>query len=163
MEWWLSSSFKKSDGATQSSIGATTKAYWPSKPSTFRKLGWRMSYFQTKHISHRWLFQQAKLLHLGHEKFKCHPRKAYWRVTICGEFWSNGIIGIFLFENDKGDIVPVNGEHYHSMQINWYFAEIVAEDIHNIRFQENGASYHTAHAKINILLPILINGKKTKN
>ena len=40
-----------------------------------------------------------------------HPK----RVTICCGFWSRGIIEAFLFENDQGEGVTVNGDRYRAI------------------------------------------------
>ena len=37
-----------------------------------------------------------------------HPK----RVTVCGGFWSRGIIGPFFFENEQWEEVTVNGDRY---------------------------------------------------
>ena len=37
------------------------------------------------------------------------------RVTVCGSFWAEGIIGPYFFENEAGAAVLVNGLSYRTM------------------------------------------------
>ena len=40
-----------------------------------------------------------------------HPKQ----VTVWCGFWSRGIIGPFFFENEQGESVTVNDDHYRAM------------------------------------------------
>ena len=67
---------------------------------------------------------------------------------------SRGIIGLFFFENKQGEAVTVNADHYQEMLNEFLFTKIEEEDIDNIRFQQDGATCHTAEATLNILRPV---------
>ena len=41
-------------------------------------------------------------------------------IVWCG-FWAGGVIGPYLFENDVGEAITVNGERYRSMIIDNQF------------------------------------------
>ena len=49
-----------------------------------------------------------------------HPK----RITVWYGFWSRGIIGPFLLENEQGVAVTVNGDRYRAMLNEFLFAEI---------------------------------------
>ena len=53
-----------------------------------------------------------------------HPK----RVTVWCEFWSRGIIGLFVFENEQGEAVTVNGDRYRAILTKFLFTEIEEED-----------------------------------
>ena len=57
---------------------------------------------------------------------------------------SNCIIQPFLFENAQGEAVTVNGDRYRAMLNEFLFTKIEENDIGNICFQQDGATYHTA-------------------
>ena len=76
------------------------------------------------------------------------------RVTVWCGYWSRGIIGQFFFENEQGEAVTVNGEHYRAMLNEFLFTKIEEEDIGNIWFQQNGATCHTAEATLDVLRPV---------
>ena len=78
-----------------------------------------------------------------------HPK----RVTWCG-FWSRGIIGPFFFESKQGEAITVNDDHYRAMLNELLFTKIEEKDIGNIWFQQDGATFHTAEATLDILLPV---------
>ena len=52
----------------------------------------------------------------------------------------------FLFENEQGEAVIVNGDRYRAMLNEFLFTKIEKEDIRNIWFQQDGATCHTAEA-----------------
>ena len=56
------------------------------------------------------------------------------RVTVWCGFWSSGIIGPFFFENEQGEAVTVNGDHYRAMLNKFLFTKIEEESIGNIWF-----------------------------
>ena len=95
--------------------------------------------------------KQAKLLHLGHRK----PATIYWKAdapkTSLVRIWSRGIIGPFFFENKQGEAVTVNGDRYRAMLNEFLFTKIEEKDIHNIWFQQEGATCHTAEATLDVL------------
>ena len=79
-----------------------------------------------------------------------HPK----RVAVWCDFLSKGIIAPFFFENDQGDAVTVNGDHYWAMLNEFFFTKIEEEDIGNIWFQKDDATCHTT---FNVLRPIFEN------
>ena len=79
-----------------------------------------------------------------------HPK----RVTVWCEFWSRGIIGSFVFENEQGEAVTVNGDCYSTMLNEFLFTKIEEEDIGNIWFEQDGATCHTAEATLDVALAL---------
>ena len=61
-----------------------------------------------------------------------HPKQ----VTVWCEFSSRGIIGPFFFENEQGEAVTVNGDHYRALLNEFMFTKIEEEDIGNIWLQQ---------------------------
>ena len=61
-----------------------------------------------------------------------HPK----RLTAWCGFWSRGIIGLFFFENEQGEVVTVNGDRYRAILNEFLFTKIDEEDIGNIGFQQ---------------------------
>ena len=57
------------------------------------------------------------------------------RVTVWFGFWSRGII--VFYENEQGEAVTVNGDHYRAMLNEFLFTKIEGEDIGNIWFQQD--------------------------
>ena len=49
-----------------------------------------------------------------------HPTQ----VTVWCGFWSRGIIGPFLFENEQGEAVTVNSDRYRAMLYEFLFTKI---------------------------------------
>ena len=79
-----------------------------------------------------------------------HPK----RITVWCRFWSRGIIRQFFFENEQGEAVTVNGRRYGAMLNEFLFTKIEEKDIGNIWFQQDGATCHTAEAKLDVLCPV---------
>ena len=57
-----------------------------------------------------------------------HPK----RFTVCCGFSSRGIIGPFLFENEQGETVTVNGDCYRAMLNEFLLTKIEEEVVGNI-------------------------------
>ena len=76
------------------------------------------------------------------------------RVTVWCGIWSRGIIGSFLFENEQGVAVTVNGDRYRAMLNEFLFTKIEEEDIGIIWFQQDGTTSHTAEATLVVLRPV---------
>lgn len=76
-----------------------------------------------------------------------HPQ----RVNVCCRFWAVGIIGPFYFRYEQGDAVIVNGERYHTMLNEFLFPNIQENDMDDIWFQQDRATYYTANATVDIL------------
>ena len=73
----------------------------------------------------------------------------------CG-FWSRATIRPFLFQNDQGEAVIVNGDLYRAMLNEFSFTKIEEENISNIWFQQDGAMCHTAEATLDVLSPVFV-------
>ena len=67
---------------------------------------------------------------------------------------SSGIIGPFFFENEQGEAVTVNGDHYRALLKESLFTKIEEEGIGHIWFQQDGPSCHTAEAALDVLRPV---------
>jgi len=72
-------------------------------------------------------------------------------LTVWCGFWSGGIIGPYFFRNEVGNTVTVNGERYRSMITNFLWPQLEEVDLHNIWFQQDGATCHTARATTELL------------
>ena len=68
-----------------------------------------------------------------------HPK----RVTVWCGFRSRGISALFFFANKQGEDITVNGDNCRAMFNKFLFTKIEEEDIGNIWFQQDGATYHT--------------------
>ena len=60
----------------------------------------------------------------------------------------------FFFENEQAEVVTVNGDHYRAMLNKFLFTKIEEKDIGNIWLQQDGATYHTAKATLDVLRPV---------
>ncbi|GFT34827.1 putative DD41D transposase [Trichonephila clavipes] len=57
-----------------------------------------------------------------------------------------------FFKNDEGHNVPVNGDdRYRAMITNFFIPELNNHDVQELRFQQDGATCHTAHTTIDFL------------
>ncbi|GFU59840.1 uncharacterized protein TNCV_4726081 [Trichonephila clavipes] len=73
-----------------------------------------------------------------------HPEK----LTVWCALWTGGIIRPYFFKNDEGHNVTVNGDRYRAMITNFFIPELNNHDVQELWFQQNGATCHTARAKI---------------
>ncbi|GFU76245.1 putative transposable element [Trichonephila clavipes] len=76
-----------------------------------------------------------------------HPEK----LTVWCALWAAGIIGPYFFKNDEGHKVTVNGDRYRSMITNFFIPELSNHDVQELWFQQDGATWHTARATIELL------------
>ncbi|GFV86172.1 DUF4817 domain-containing protein [Trichonephila clavipes] len=76
-----------------------------------------------------------------------HPDK----LTVCCALWAGGIIGPYFFKNDEGHNVTVNGDRYRAMITNFFIPELNNHDVQELWFQQDGGTYHTARATIDLL------------
>ncbi|GFS75960.1 rapamycin-insensitive companion of mTOR [Trichonephila clavipes] len=76
-----------------------------------------------------------------------HPEK----LTVWCALWAGGIIGPYFFKNDEGHNVTVNGDRYRAMITNFFIPELNNHDVQELWFQQDGATCHTAHARIDLL------------
>ena len=89
------------------------------------------------------------LSHVEHRKLT-QPK----RVNNCCGFCSKAITGPFFFENKQGEAVTVNGDRYRIMLNEFLFTKIEEENIGNIWFHLDGATWHTAEATLDVLSPV---------
>ncbi|GFV44985.1 transposable element Tc3 transposase [Trichonephila clavipes] len=75
-----------------------------------------------------------------------HPEK----LTVWCALWFGGIIGPY-FKNDEGHNVIVNGDRYRAMITNFFIPELNNHDVQELWFHQDGATYHTARATIDLL------------
>ncbi|GFT75598.1 transposable element Tc3 transposase [Trichonephila clavipes] len=97
-----------------------------------------------------WLRQQTKLPHLHLQVYvetPLHPEK----LTVWCALWAGGIIGPYFFKNDKSHNVTVNGDRYRAIITNFFIPELNNHDVQELRFQQDGATCHTARATIDSL------------
>ncbi|GFU92383.1 transposase [Trichonephila clavipes] len=80
-------------------------------------------------------------------KTPLHPEK----LTVWCALWAGGIIGPYLFKNDEGHKVSVNGDRYRAMITNFFIPELNNHDVQEVWFQQDGATCHTARATIDLL------------
>ncbi|GFT35715.1 uncharacterized protein TNCV_2944031 [Trichonephila clavipes] len=64
---------------------------------------------------------------------------------------AGGIIGPYFFKNDEGHNVTVNGDRYRAIITNFFIPELNNHDVEELRFQQDGATCHTACATIDLL------------
>ncbi|GFY36301.1 transposable element Tc3 transposase [Trichonephila clavipes] len=76
-----------------------------------------------------------------------HPEK----LNVWCPLWAGGIIGPYFFKNDEGHNVTVNGDRYRAMITNFFIPELNNHDVQELRFQQDGATCHTARATIDLL------------
>ncbi|GFU18381.1 DUF4817 domain-containing protein [Trichonephila clavipes] len=76
-----------------------------------------------------------------------HPEK----LTVWCALWAGGIIGPYFFKNDESHNVTVNGDRYRAMITNFFIPELNNHDVQELWFQQDGATYHTARATIDLL------------
>ncbi|GFW29046.1 transposase [Trichonephila clavipes] len=72
-------------------------------------------------------------------------------MTVWCALWDGGIIGQYFFKNDEGHKVTVNGDRYRAMITNFFIPELNNHDVQELRFQQDGATCHTARATIDLL------------
>ena len=61
------------------------------------------------------------------------------------------IIGPYFFENEGGAAVTVNGDTYRTMLTDFIVPALEDIDVDNVWFQQDGATFHTSHATIDLL------------
>ncbi|GFV04455.1 putative DD41D transposase [Trichonephila clavipes] len=73
------------------------------------------------------------------------------KLTVWCALWAGGIIGLYFFKNDDGHNVTVNGDRYRAMITNFFIPELNNHDVQELWFQQDGATCHTARARIDLL------------
>jgi hypothetical protein len=76
-----------------------------------------------------------------------HPQK----ITVWCALWAGGVIGPYVFKNDDGQNVTVNGERYRDMIRSFFVPQLAGINLADMWFQQDGATCHTAHATIDLL------------
>ena len=76
-----------------------------------------------------------------------HPEK----LTVWSGFHSGGIIGPYIFRNERGQPVTVNGERYRLMITDFFLPHLHHMNQRNMWFQQDGATSHTAGATLELL------------
>lgn len=76
-----------------------------------------------------------------------HPQK----ITVWCALWAGGVIGPYVFKNDDGQNVTVNGERYRNMIRNFFVPQLRGINLADMWFQQDGATCHTAGATIDLL------------
>ncbi|GFY26834.1 putative DD41D transposase [Trichonephila clavipes] len=76
-----------------------------------------------------------------------HPEK----LTVWCALWAGGIIGPYIFKNDEGHNVTVNGDRYRAMITNFFIPELNNHDVQELWFQQDDATSNTARATIDLL------------
>ena len=66
------------------------------------------------------------------------------KLTVWCGLWSGGVIGPYVFRNERGQGVTVNGARYRSMITNFFWPKLDGMDLENMWFQQDGATSHTA-------------------
>ncbi|GFU34387.1 uncharacterized protein TNCV_1991701 [Trichonephila clavipes] len=62
---------------------------------------------------------------------------------------AGGIIGPYLFKNDEGHNVTVDGDRYRAMITNFFIPKLNNHDVQELwTAQQNGTTCHTARATI---------------
>ena len=70
-------------------------------------------------------------------------------LGVCG---TEDFIGPYLFENEDGATITVNGNTYRIMITNFFFVPTLhGIAIHNVWFYLNGGTCYTSHAAIDLL------------
>ena len=77
--------------------------------------------------------ETTKIVEFGAQITRTYTLKS--RVSVWCGFCTRGILGLFVFENEEGEAVTVNGDHYRALLNEFLFTKIEEEDIGNIWFQ----------------------------
>ena len=81
------------------------------------------------------------------QKLPIHSEK----VTIWCGFWASGIIGPYFHKDAANRNVIVNRLRYREKISHFYLAKMQELDLHDLLFQQDGATYHTARARMDLL------------
>ena len=73
------------------------------------------------------------------------------RVTVWCSFWTEGIIGPYVFQNEAAAAVLVNGLRYRIMINEFFCPELEDMDVDDVHFQREGATCHTSGETIGLL------------
>ncbi|GFS88394.1 putative DD41D transposase [Trichonephila clavipes] len=85
----------------------------------------------------------VKLIH------NCMPKHSYIQKTrLFGALYE--LVESF-FKSDEGHNVTVNGDRYRAMITNFFIPEFNNHNVQELWFQQDGATFHTARAPIDLL------------
>lgn len=74
------------------------------------------------------------------------------RVTVWCAMWAGGVLGPFFFEDEENDAaLTVNGERYRDMITSFLWPKIEENNLHELWFQQDGATCHTMTDTIALL------------
>lgn len=73
------------------------------------------------------------------------------KCTVWCGLHAGGIIGPYIFKNEDGVRVTVNGDRYRTMINDFFFENMENIDPDEMWFQQDGATCHTANATIDLL------------
>ena len=68
------------------------------------------------------------------------------RVTVQCSFWTEGVIGPYLFEDKGGQSLIVNGNRYKEIVTNFLWPRLEGMDLQDVLFQQGGATAHIGGA-----------------
>ncbi len=81
-----------------------------------------------------------------------YPRPLHpLRVTVWCGITAAKVIGPYFIEDDRGNVLTVNGERYRSMIQDFLVPELQQLNQQHLWFQQNGATAHTSRKTIAIL------------
>lgn len=99
--------------------------------------------YVNKHNSRIWSAEQPEAF----IETPLHPQK----ITVWCALWAGGIIGPYVFKDDAGQNVTVNGERYRSMITDFFVPQLNGVNVEQLWFQQDGATCHTAGDTIRLL------------
>ena len=73
------------------------------------------------------------------------------KVTVSCGLWDGGIIEPYFFKDSANHNATVNDERYRGMIYNFFLRKMQELDLHDMRFQQNGATCHTARLTMDLL------------
>ena len=76
-----------------------------------------------------------------------HPEK----VTVWCGFWAGGIIGPYFLKDARNRNVTMSGERYREMISNFFLSKMQVFDWHDIWFQEDCVTFHTARVTMDLV------------
>lgn len=90
-----------------------------------------------------WASENPRVFH----ETPLHPQK----VTVWCCIHAKNVVGPYFFENENGQTTTVTGENYRQMIRDFLMPQIVNQGLHNMWFQQDGATAHTSKETIRIL------------
>ncbi|XP_054744546.1 uncharacterized protein LOC129248965 [Anastrepha obliqua] len=103
----------------------------------------RINWYVNKQYCQFWSEDQPEEL----QELPMYPDK----VTVWCGLWAGGIIRLYFFKDAANRNVTVNGERYCEMIPNFFLPKMQELDLHDIWFQQDGATCHTARVTMDLL------------